>query len=191
MRLGRLGGLDGLSLGLLAAGALLLAAALVGAVVLVAPAGSGAPAPAPTPVVAPDSLPPDAAVPADRVATVLEVDAAADAASVARSGDHIDVLGYFGHASTGGDGVTRPLLEDVPIVSVARSGATVELTLAVPQDGLLLLQEAQALGARTFVALRSTAQPSGRALPPSFSDADLANRISPTGPSAAGPADGR
>jgi len=190
MRLGRLGGLDGLSLGLLAAGALLLAAALVGAAVLVAPAGGGTAAPAPTPLPALDSLPPDAAVPADRVATVLAVDAAAGAASVARSGDHVDVLGYFGHATTGGDSITRPLLEDVPVVSVARSGATVDLTLAVPQDGLLLLQEAQALGARTFVALRSTAQPSGRALPSSFTDADLASRIS-QGPSAAGPADGR
>ena len=177
MRLRRLlGGLDGLTLALLGGGVLLLAASLVGAMVLLAPPASPAPA-SPTPAQLPDSQPPEVALPADRVATVLYVDAAAGAGSAARSGDHVDVLGFFPHSMTGSESQTRLLWQDVPVLSVERNGATVALTLAVPQEAALLMQEAQALGARPFVTLRASPQSAAASLPATFSDSDLARRL--------------
>jgi Flp pilus assembly protein CpaB len=120
-------------------------------------------------------------LPADRVAAVLNVDASTGAGVAARSGDHVDVLGYFSRQVTGGESVTRVLMHDVPVMTIDRSAATVALTLAVPQDASLLLQEAQALGARPFVMLLpETAQTSASAGPRSFSDTDLANRLTGT-----------
>jgi Flp pilus assembly protein CpaB len=121
---------------------------------------------------------PSVALSAERVASVLVVDAATGAASAARAGDHVDVLGYFSRQSIGPESVTRVLLQDVPVLTVDRSGASVALTLEVPHDGALLLQEAQAIGARPFVALRSAQSVSdAQAAPGSFSDTDLARRL--------------
>ena len=125
-------------------------------------------------------------LPASRVATILRVDAGAGAAGLARPGDHVDILGYFSRQVTGGDGVTRRLLEDVPILGVAREGRTTALTLAVPHEGALLLQQAQALGGQPFVVLRAAGSPAGGAPAPSaFSDSDLVRRASETLHSAA------
>jgi hypothetical protein len=176
------GGLDLTTAALIGGGALLIAAAIVLAVVLlvppdiVAPVGVG-PAPTATEVIGRTSV----ALPADRVAAVLNVDAAAGAGVVARAGDHVDVLGYFSRQVTGAESVTRVLLRDVAVVSVDRSAANVALTLAVPQTQALLLPEAQALGARPFVILLAdSAQPAIAGGPTSFSDVDLANRLSGT-----------
>jgi Flp pilus assembly protein CpaB len=109
------------------------------------------------------------------VAAVLSVDIGSGAGGAARTGDHVDVLGYFSHQVSGAQAVTRVLVTDVPVLTVDRSGASVALTLAVPQETALLLQEAQALGARPFVTLRGVEQTAE--LPSSFSDSDLANRI--------------
>jgi Flp pilus assembly protein CpaB len=116
-------------------------------------------------------------LPAGRVAAVLFVDVAAGAGSAARSGDRVDVLGYFSRQITGSDNVTRLLLQDVPVLTIDRSGASVALTLALSQDAALLLQEAQALGARPFVTLRSVNGASALAPSTTLSDADLAGRL--------------
>jgi hypothetical protein len=69
------------------------------------------------------------------------------------------------------------LVQDVSVLAVDRSGPSVSLTLAVPQQEALLLQEAQALGAHAFVALRP-AQAAGDTVPrTTLSDTDLASRL--------------
>lgn len=168
---------------LIAGGVVLIAAALVtGFVTLSRPVEAVPERPlaevVPTPTgVARTSV----ALPADRVAAVLNVDASVGAGLAARLGDHVDVLGYFSRQITGAESVTRVLLSDVPVVGVDRSGAAVALTLAVPRDAALLLQEAEALGARPFVVLLAdAAQPAASAHPTNFSDADLANRLTGT-----------
>jgi Flp pilus assembly protein CpaB len=178
MRFRPAGGLDLATGALLLGGAWLLAVSIVAAVVLLAPAAPPvttsatelASASAPT-------IRPSAALPADRVAAVLSVDIGSGAGGAARTGDHVDVLGYFSHQVSGAQAVTRVLVTDVPVLTVDRSGASVALMLAVPQEAALLLQEAeaQALGARPFVTLRGVEQTAE--LPSSFSDSDLANRI--------------
>ncbi len=175
-------GLDLVTAALIASGAALIAASIVVAIVLLSPVGVvlpviTEPTPGPTDAIGRTSV----ALPADRVAAVLSVDASAGAGSAARSGDHVDVLGYFSRQVTGAESVTRVLLRDVPVVTVDRSTAAVALTLAVPQADALLLQEAQALGARPFVMLLpGVAQPGVSDRPTSFSDADLANRLTGT-----------
>jgi hypothetical protein len=171
MRRRAFGGLDGLTLALLLAGAACVAFAFVGVFVLISPPGTSAPRQA-------AATPPAQPGQAGEVATVLYVDAAAGAGSAARAGDHIDILGYFPAAASGSQSLTRLLLQDVSVLSVARTGNTVALTLGVSQAAAVMLQEAQALGGRPYIALRSaesTAQADD--MPSSFSDADLAARI--------------
>jgi Flp pilus assembly protein CpaB len=182
MRSRSAGGLDLVTAALVAGGAALIAASIVVAAVLLTPVTS-----TPPPAVAPAPQAPEApgrtsvALPADRVAAVLNVDAAAGAGAATRSGDHVDVLAYFSRQVTGAENVTRLLLRDVPVVSVARSAENVALTLAVPQADALLLQEAQTLGARPFVMLLpGAAQPAAADEPASFSDVDLAARLTGT-----------
>jgi Flp pilus assembly protein RcpC/CpaB len=176
MRFRPAGGLDLASGALILGGASLIAASLVAAAVLMAPpqpSASRTDLVTTSPTVmgrASASLQPD------RVATVLTVDTGIGAGGTTRTGDHVDVLGYFSRQVTGADAVTRVLLQDVSVLAVERGGANVSLTLAVPQQSALLLQEAQALGARPFVTLRpvrATAE-----MPASFSDSDLAGRLS-------------
>jgi Flp pilus assembly protein CpaB len=180
-RLKPAGGLDLATAALITSGVAVIAVALVAGAMLLAPAAAVGPsavepdATVPAPAVA---GPPSVAVSTDRVATVLRVDAAMGAGAAARSGDRIDVLGYFSRQDIGSESVTRMLLQDVPVLTVDRSGPGVALTLAVPADGALLLQEAQAIGARPFVALRSVGVlPSAEGVPRSYSDTDLANRL--------------
>jgi len=172
-------GIDLATGALIVGGAALLAASVVVAFVLLSPPAAPPEAPqqaAPTPVAVGR---PSLALPSDQVATVLSVDAAAGAGSAARIGDHVDVLGFFPRQATGTNSVTRVLLQDVPVLGVDRSGSGVALTLALPQASALLLQEAQALGARPYVTLRPL-QPLPD-LPSSFSDADLASRLTAGG----------
>src|SRR5438046_754284 len=107
MRFRPAGGLDLITGALVLGGALLVAASLVAAVVVLAPPAQPAVQPQPTPAPTPGrGL---AALPPDRVATVLYVEVAAGAGSAARAGDHIDLLGYFPRQVTGTDNVTRLL----------------------------------------------------------------------------------
>ncbi len=165
--------LDGLTAALLGLGAVLVAAAIVGTVVLLRPPAS----PSPPQLVAADATP---TVPADRVATVLRVDATAGAAAAARVGDHVDVLGYFPRQVTGSENVTRVLVADVPVMAVARDGSGAGLTLAVPQATALLLHEAQAMGARPFVVLRPD-DDTATTYPSSLTDSELAERLTSPG----------
>jgi len=168
-------GFDLATAGLIVGGAILLAASVVAAVVLLTPPrgptpSGAAPSPAPTP-----GGRTAAALPADRVATVLTLDAAAGAAAATRSGDHIDIFGYFSPQTTGTQAVTRVLLADVPVLGIDRAGNNVALTLAVPPESALVLQKAQALGVHPFVTLRPI-QPAAE-VPTEFSDTDLVNRL--------------
>ena len=177
MRFRPAGGIDLATGALILGGAGLVAASIVATFVLLAPGPSEAapaaePAPAPVPSVV---LRASAALPPDRVAAVLTVDVGAGAGGVARSGDHVDVLGYFPRQVTGNEAITRVLVQDVPVLTADRAAAGVALTLAVPPDSALLLQEAQALGARAFVTVRPIQESAD--LPASFSDSDLANRL--------------
>jgi Flp pilus assembly protein CpaB len=169
------GGFDLATAGLILGGAVLLAVSIVAVIALLVPGPPGPPGAPPTPQPTPSGRT-SAALPADRVATVLALDASAGAATAARSGDHIDIFGYFARQVTGDDAVTRVLLADVEVLGVDRSGSNVALTLAVPRGSALLLQEAQSLGARPFVALRPVQRLAE--MPTSFSDGDLANRLS-------------
>ena len=171
MRIRPVGGLDPGTGALILGGACLVAAAVIGAVVVLAPP-SAEPAPTPSPT---SVERPAAALAPDQVATELTVDLGAGAGAAVRPGDHIDVLGYFPHQVTGADAVTRVLLRDVRVMAAQRAGRTAALTLAVPQPSALLLQEAQALGARPFVSLRGVDEDGE--LPASLSDSDLAARL--------------
>jgi len=173
-------GFDFVTAGLIVGGAALIAGSIIALAVLVSPPHEPALLLVPTPT-ADATGHTAAALPPDRVATVLTLDAAAGAAGAARTGDHVDILGYFAHQASGGDPVTRVLMADVPVLSVDHSGTNVALTLAIPQESALLLQEAQALGAQAFVALRPV-QPLATQ-PVSFSDTDLARRLSAGGSS--------
>ena len=168
MRLRRSGGFDLATGALILGGACLIAASVVVAAAVLAP-------PAAPPEAAPTPALPTVALIEGQVATSLSVDAGAGAGAVAQAGDHIDVLGYFPHQVTGSDAVTRVLLQDVQVLAAQRSGTNVALTLALPQTSALLLQEAQAIGARPFVTLRASSSVAG--LPARFSDTDLANRL--------------
>ena len=173
------GGLDLATAALMLGGAALIAGSIAaGAMVLTPPVLD--PQPVATEAV-PTMIAPgraSATLAADRVATVLFVDAATGAGSAARAGDRVDVLGYFSRQIVGSESVTRMLLQDVPVLTVERSGASIALTLAVPHDGALLLQEAQAIGGRPFVTLRSvTVGPDVAGGPRSYSDTDLAARL--------------
>jgi hypothetical protein len=175
MRFRPTGGLDLTTGALLAGGACLVALSIVAAVSLISPQSPQTAAPA-APV---QALPerPAAALPPGRVATVLSVDAATGASTVARVGDHVDVFGYFPHQVTGGDAVTRVLVQDVPVLTVERSGPGVALTLSVEQPAALQLQEAEALGVRPFVAVRPFLAVQTATSPTSFSDTDMARRL--------------
>jgi hypothetical protein len=174
------GGFDVATAGLIIGGAALLAVSIVAAVVLMtpprAPGSTALVEVTPTPLITGRT---SAALPPDHVATVLTVDAAAGAAGATRMGDRIDILGYFSRRATGAEAVTRVLLSDVTVLNVDQSGTSVALTLSVPQESALLLSEAQALGAQPLVALRPL-QPAVD-LPASFSDSDLATRLSAGG----------
>jgi hypothetical protein len=176
MRFRLAGGLDLATGALLLGGALLVAAAIVAAAVTLSPPQPAAPPEVSAPAPSPESQRPASALSADRVATVIGLDAVAAAGGATRAGDHVDLLGYFPKASSG-ESVTRVLVEDVPILAVDRSGGGVALTLALPQDSALLLHEAQALGAKPFVALRPVDQAAGSIAPATFSDSDLARRL--------------
>src|SRR5471032_3075116 len=62
---------------------------------------------APTPTLASRA---SVALSADQVATVLFVDATTGAGSAARTGDRVDVLGYFSRQVIGSESITRLLL---------------------------------------------------------------------------------
>ena len=175
MRFRPAGGLVDLTTGaLILGGASLIAVSIVAAVALFAPPASIPPtvAPAANPRVADR---PSAALDAEHVAAVLNVDIGAGAGVAARAGDRIDVLGFFSRQITGGEAVTRILVRDAPVLRVDRTGGSVALTLEVTPSGALLLQEAQALGARPFVTLRS-AQATAE-LQAGFSDSELAQKV--------------
>ena len=172
MRIRPVGGLDLATGALISGGACLVAAAFIAAAVMLSPSTVVQPA---LSSAQPSPERPAAALSSDQVATVLTVDLGAGAGAAARAGDHVDVLGYFPRHVTAADAVTRVLLRDVQVLATQRSANSASLTLAVPQPSALLLQEAQALGARPFVILRGVdefAEPS-----PSFSDADLIGRL--------------
>lgn len=158
--------MDALTLGLIVVGALLLAASIVGLVVLAQPTRA-------TPESAQPTTPTEVALQPDQVATVLRTENGA--AGAARVGDRVDVLGYFSRQVTGDENVTRVLVADVPVLAVTRDGSGASLTLGVPQATALLLHEAQALGAKQFVVLRSS--DSVLKYPPSLSDSELATRL--------------
>jgi Flp pilus assembly protein CpaB len=179
MRLIPTGGFDLATGALVVGGAVLVAASLVTAVVLFAPAEPESLTAEPTPTSVSVMARPLTVLAPDRVATVLSVDLAIGAGAAAQAGDRDDVLGYYSRQATGAASVTRLLLQDVPVLAVARSGANAALTLAVPHDGAILLQEAQALGGKPFVSLRPVPPAAGPAAtsPASFSDVDLALRL--------------
>jgi hypothetical protein len=183
MRFRFAGGLDLATGALVLGGALLVAASIVAAVVTLSPS-QAVRTPDASELAAPAPMPggerPANALPSDRVATVLAMDPSAGAGGTARPGDHVDVLGYFSRAVNSGAGnenVTRVLAQDVPVLAVDRSGSQISLTLAVTQNGALLMHEALALGAKPMIALRPVDAPAGSLAPTAFSDSDLAHRL--------------
>lgn len=181
MRFRLAGGLDLATGALVLGGALLVAAAIVAAITTLSPPLAPPSAATPSePRVTPTVRALDA-VPVDRVATVLSLDTTAAVAGAARPGDRVDVLGYFPRQVGESENVTRVLVEDVPVLAVDRSAAGIALTIALPQDRALLLQEAQALGAKPLVALRPFGTSPGAIAPSSFSDSDLARRLAGAG----------
>jgi Flp pilus assembly protein CpaB len=176
------GGLDLATGALILSGVVLIVGSLVAAASLLAPATVIQPSsPDESTLSAPALTPgsrPSVALAADQVATVLFVDASTGAGSATRSGDRVDVLGYFSRQVLGSESETRLLLPDVPVLTVDHSSPGVALTLAVSHDGALLLQEALAIGARPFVTLRSVhVLPDAEGMPRSFSDSNLADRL--------------
>jgi hypothetical protein len=175
MRFRPAGGLDLATGALILGGAGLLAVAFASVFVLLAPTPPRGPGPEPAPMASTTPARASVALSADRVAAVVNVDVGAGAGAAARGGDHVDVLGYFPRQVTGAEAITRVLVQDVPVLTADRVGAGVALTLAVPRESALLLQEAEALGAHAFVTLRADQYSDD--LPQSFSDSDLATRL--------------
>jgi hypothetical protein len=155
---------DALTLLLMVLGATLLAMAIVGAVVLAQPG-------APPPALVVDGPPEEAA-------TLLGVDATPGTASLLRVGDHVDVLGYFVGQASGQDNVTRVLLADVAVVSIAQDGGRAALTLALSPASALVLHEAETLGVKPLVVLRS--ETGAVAYPAALADSELVARLSGT-----------
>jgi hypothetical protein len=167
--------LDAVAVALLATGVVALVVSVFTAIWLVAPPAPASPAAAPTAV---GTAEPERTTPSDHVATILHVDAATDSAAAARPGDHVDILGYFSRQITGSDSMTRALLTDVTVVGVARDAGRVALTLGLRQEDALLLREAQAIGVRPFVTLRSAQPPAAiNVPPPAITDRDLTARL--------------
>jgi Flp pilus assembly protein CpaB len=167
--------LDVVAVALLAAGVLALAVSFYAALALFAP-----------PVVPSDNAPVPstpqptdrATLPSDHVATMLHVDAGVDSSAAVRPGDRVDILGYFSRQVTGTEGMTRPLLANVAVMNTGRDGGRVSLTLALQPDDAVLLQEAQAIGVRPYVALRSAhASASADMRPAPVTDRDLTTRM--------------
>jgi Flp pilus assembly protein CpaB len=172
------GGRDLATGALILSGVVLIVGCLAAAAALLAQPTVTPPSAAAEPLVSTPAARPSSALAADQVATLLVVDASSGAGSATHSGDRVDVLGYFSRQVIGSESETRLLLPDVPVLTVDHSGPGVALTLAVPHDGALLLQEALAIGARPFVILRSVnVAPDGGGVPRSFTDSDLADRL--------------
>jgi hypothetical protein len=178
MRFRLAGGLDLMTAALLLGGAVLVAAAIIAIVSLLLPTP---PAPAPEPAttaratIVPGARP-AAALPPDRVAAVLYVNAGIGAGAAVRGGDRIDVLGYFSSSATQTENTTRTILQDVLVLSKETVGSNVALTLALHQSEALLINETQALGVRPFVTLPAL-RPESAASPAMFTDSDLAARL--------------
>jgi hypothetical protein len=155
--------MDALTLLLIGFGATLMAGAIAGIVVLVTEASP---------------VPPSSAIepPPDQVPTHLSSDAPGGTAALARVGDHVDVLGYFAGQPVGQDHFTRLLIADVAVIAIVEDNGHPTLTLGLPQASVVVLREAEALGARPFVVLRSNSGPVD--YPSALNDSELAGRLS-------------
>lgn len=126
----------------------------------------------PDPLATPSDAPISARLPSGQVAVVLRPGLAAAAAGVVRPGDHVDVYAFI-PAQSDEQPITRLLLRDTVVYSAAREGDAQALTLGMPPEQALLIQHTAQLGARPFVALRSSHPAAATSAPEAFTDADL------------------
>lgn len=94
-------------------------------------------------------------LPPGQVAFVVRADSNAGASSAVRPGDRVDILAFFSAEAAGGQAMTRALVRDTVVLAAERERDTQAVTLAIAPDQVLLLQQAELLGARPFVVLRS------------------------------------
>jgi Flp pilus assembly protein CpaB len=114
-----------------------------------------------------------ARVPSGQVATALRVSRSEGVAGVLRPGDTIDVLAAFAARVTGGATVTRVLMREKLVYAVALDSNTLSVTLVMPSEEAILLQDALQVGARPYLVLRSSAGLAGNEAPPVFGNEGL------------------
>ena len=114
-----------------------------------------------------------ARVPPGQVATALRVSRSEGVAGALRPGDTIDVLAAFADRVSGGSPSTRILMREKLVYAVALEGDIQSVTLVMPPEEALLLQDALQIGARPYLVLRSAAGLGGAEAPSAFGDEAL------------------
>jgi Flp pilus assembly protein CpaB len=121
----------------------------------------------------PSSVALSARVPPGQVATALRVSRSEGVAGALRPGDTIDVLMAFTDRASGVSPTTRVLMREKLVYAVALEGDVQSVTLVMPPEEALLLQDALQVGARPYLVLRSAAGLGGAEAPFALSDEAL------------------
>ena len=102
----------------------------------------------------------------------MRLDAVGGVGGAIRAGDAIDLYAHFPPQAGGAQPTTRVLLRDALVYGAAKDPNALTVTLAMPPERAVLIQQALRQGARPFAAVRSprTAASAGEV----FDDSDLA-----------------
>jgi hypothetical protein len=109
-------------------------------------------------------------IPADQVATSIRLSQVESVAGALRAGDPIDVYGFYPERLTGDVAATRTLLRQKLIYTTTQDPEGQSVTLAMPPQEALLLEEALRMGARPYAVLRSRSGMSGASDAPNVLD---------------------
>jgi hypothetical protein len=115
-------------------------------------------------------------IPAGQVATALRFGRVESVGGRIRAGDTVDVYAFYPERASGG-AATRVLMREKLVYTASESPDAISLTLAMPTDEAVRLQDALLAGARPYAVLRSGRGMSERAAPESFGDDSLSSWI--------------
>ena len=122
-----------------------------------------------------------ARVPAGQVATALRLSRTEGAAGAIRPGDTIDVYAFFPQRATGGAPSTRVLLREKLVYAATQEMDLQSVTLVMPPQEAVLLQDALQIGARPYATIRSSKGMPVNEAPVVFGDEALAAWIARLG----------
>jgi hypothetical protein len=115
-------------------------------------------------------------IPAGQVATALRFGRVESVSGRIRAGDTVDVYAFYSERA-GAAATTRVLMREKLVYTASESPEAISLTLAMPPDEAVSLQDALLAGARPYAVLRSGRGLSQRAAPESFGDDSLSSWI--------------